>query len=116
MNMFSSQDVQIQIGDRVFTLKYSIKAFAALQDHYGLSSLDAVQVRLGDTRQVGIMDLVVLIWAGTRSYHPDVTVSDIETLLDQQGIEQAVAIASKAFNSSFPEKDEDEVRDEANPR
>lgn len=104
--MTASIERQISVAGKSYTLKYSARAFAALQDHYGLKSMKAVQERLGDAEQFGIDDMVAVIWAGLRTHHRDVSKDDVLGMIDELGLEQAGAAIGAAFAGAAPMAEE----------
>lgn len=82
----NAQEKTIRIGDASYTVRFSIKAMIALQDHYGLDNIDDVGKRLSDPKNIKAEDFAVLLWAGLRGNHPDVTFEDALDLADKAGL------------------------------
>ena len=104
----ASQDRQVEVGDETYTLRFSIRAMAALQDHYGLSSLDAVGEKLQDQENLSVNDMVAVLWAGLRTHHPELTMDDAMGILDDLGVAGMQATLGEAMSSAMPEGDEGE--------
>ena len=98
----AAQERQVTIDGKSYTMKYSLKAYVALQDHFKLSSIDEVVARLNDPTKLGMMDIVALMWAGLRSHHRDVTMEDAFELADSVGINALQDIISAGIGASVP--------------
>lgn len=82
----ASADRQVSVGGRSLTLRYSLKAFAALQDHFEAKSINGVVAKLNALGEdLAVDDLVALFHAGLRSHHPEITRADTLNLLDELG-------------------------------
>lgn len=104
--MTASIERQLVVGDQRYTLKYSARAWAALQDHYALPSLNAVQARLADPDRFGIPDMVAVIWAGMRTHHRDVSPDDVLGMIDEIGLEETGRAIADAFAGAAPAVEE----------
>ncbi|CAN5480752.1 hypothetical protein BH10PSE7_BH10PSE7_15500 [soil metagenome] len=98
----ASPDRQIEVSGRSYTLRYSLKAMAALQDHYGLASIDEVAQHLSDANRMGVNDIVALIWAGLRTHHPEVTQEQTLDLVDELGVAEMTSTIRDAFGAALP--------------
>lgn len=78
-------DRQVSLGGETFTLRYSFRAFGALQEHWQLATIDAVIGRL-TSGAMGTDDLVGVIWAGLRTHHAGVSKEQVLDALDAIGI------------------------------
>jgi hypothetical protein len=97
-------DRQIAVGGTTYTLRFSVRAMGALQDHFGLKSLNQVGQRLqqmGD--DMGVEDLAAVLWAGLRSHHPDTTKDDALGILDDAGLNGLDDIIGEAFQAAAPD-------------
>lgn len=93
-------DRQIEALGQTWTLRFSLKAFQALEEHFEASSLEAVSERLeGDVK---VADLVAVLWAGFRSHHPETTPDQALDILDELGIGRATEIIRDGFAASVP--------------
>lgn len=98
-------DRQITIGDNSYTLRFSVRAMAALQDHYQLPSLTAVGAKLQDSDNLSITDMVAMLWAGLRTYHPEITFDEALGMLDDMGIENMQSVLGDAMQGAMPDAD-----------
>jgi hypothetical protein len=102
-------DRQVSIGGEDFTLRYSFRAFAALQEHWGMASMQEVIGRLV-RRDLGADDLVGIVWAGLRTHHPDATKERVLDALDAVGVgglPGLLAAIQGAILASLPQPEED---------
>lgn len=93
---------------QTYTLRFSIRAMAALQDHYGLASLDAVGRKLQDTENLAIQDMVAIMWAGLRTHHRDMTMDHAMDILDELGVEGMQRTLGEAMDGAMPEAEDGE--------
>lgn len=94
-------DRQITVGDRSYTVRFSIKAMAALQDHYSLASIDEVGAHLAQMK-FGLGDITAILWAGLRSRHPEVTLDQAEDIVDEAGLDGLQDLLGSAFGTALP--------------
>lgn len=115
-NKAALADRQITVGEETFTLRFSVRAMGALQDHFGLQSLNEVGPRLqamGDN--MGVTDLAAVLWAGLRTHHPDLTKDDALGLLDDAGLGGLDDIIGEAFAAAAPDDGEGGGESAQNP-
>lgn len=84
----ASPDIQFELDERKLTLRFSAKALAALQDAWSLENLDQVAAKLAEIEggSLNVQDMSVMLWAGFRTHHPDITREDAYEMLDSIGI------------------------------
>jgi hypothetical protein len=99
----ASADRQISAAGRSFTLRYSMRAYVALQDHYQAESFDEVARRISDTARLGARDVVAIFWAGLRTHHPELSQEDALGILDEMGMEGMQKEILAAFSASTTE-------------
>lgn len=105
-----SQDRQCTVAGQSFTLRYSTKAFAALQDLWRAAGLNEVLARV-DTG-VANMDMTVavdLFWAGLRAHHKGMTREAVLDLFDESGVSGFPALTEEimlAIKAAMPPADE----------
>jgi hypothetical protein len=101
----ASPSQQIIIQGQGYTLKYSVMAYAALQDYFKLASIDEVVQRLNTPSGLGMMDIVAMFWAGLRSHHRDVTLDDALVMADIVGLQALQEIIGNGISASTPPSD-----------
>lgn len=95
-------DRQIEIGGKVYTLRFSLKAMAALQEHFGLASLAGLQEAMA---RLGAADVAGVIWAGLRTHHPEVTRDMAMDMADDLGLDGAMQVLNEGLAAAMPEGD-----------
>lgn len=99
----SSQDTQIQIGEKSYTVRFSVRAMNALQEHWKLKSFQEVAKKISTLQEnVQIDDLVGFVWAGLRTHHRDLTKEDVFDLIDEVGVQGIEGLLSSALSGSLP--------------
>lgn len=107
----SSPDRTVKVGGKSLQLKFSIRAMIALQDRWGLSddpdmaadgaksATDKVQDRIA---KAAMADFVTIVWAATRSKHPELTEEDVLEMLDEAGLEGLHETLSSVMSAATP--------------
>lgn len=113
--MRASPDVQIVIAGQPYTLRFSAKALAAMQDHWQLDSLDAVGRKLGglESGNASLTDFTAILWAALRTHHPDVTLDHALDMFDEMGVDGLLTTLGNALGGSTVEGGGDDAP--ANP-
>lgn len=100
----SAQDKQIKIGDKTYTIRFSVRALTALQEHWGLKSFQEVAQKMSKLNEsVSIDDLVGFVWAGLRTHHREMTKEDVLDLIDELGMENIESVFSEALVGALPQ-------------
>lgn len=107
----ASQDQQFEIGGNSYTLRFSVKAQAALQDHYGLKSLSDLVVLLNGKEILEPNDLAAIMWASLRRFHPSVTKDQAMDMIDDLGIEAANELINAVLVAANPPPKKEEASD-----
>ncbi|CAI2936037.1 GTA-gp10 family protein [Aminobacter niigataensis] len=102
--------VALQAGDRAYTLSYSVNAICELEAELDKPVTEIV-ASIQDPRQLRLSSVRVLVWAGLRDHHPDLTVQEAGTIITDAGIQTAVNKVGDAFKLAFPG-----AKAKANPR
>lgn len=101
-------DRQIEVSGKVYTLRFSLKAMAALQEHFGLASLADLHAAM---ERVSANDVAGVIWAGLRTHHPEVTKDMAMDMADDLGLDGAMQLLNDGFGAAMPEGgDEDPLK------
>jgi len=104
----ASVDQPITLAGRTFTLRFSTRAMAALQDLWGCKSLGETIEHLSKiqrSQSIDFDDAAQLVWAALRTHHQEVTIAEIPELFDASGLEgfkSAVAALSLSIGASQP--------------
>lgn len=98
-----SQNVSLVSGERTVVLRWSWIALAALQDHWKLPTIDAVQQKVAAAASsMSIDDLIDVVWAALQSQHPETTVEDAKRIADDAGIAAMAEALGRLLNASTP--------------
>lgn len=100
------QDHLISIRGKAYTLRFSVRAWAALVKLWGLNSVQEAQQRLteiGDATQTE--PIVDIFWAAMQRHHPDVTREQADDLADDMGVENLAGVLPKLIRASGPPGD-----------
>lgn len=97
------QDVQIELGGRSLTLRYSIKATLALKERWGLENDREVQAKMA---KASMSEFIDIVWAGLRTHHPEISHDDVMTYLDDAGADGLTDMVTKALDASSAPADD----------
>lgn len=109
MNQQANPDQQVEIGGKSYTLRFSVKAQAALQDYYGLKSLSELVALMNSKAILEIADLVAILWASLRRFHPSITKDQAMDMIDDLGIEAANEVINAVLVAGNPVPKEGET-------
>ena len=99
------QDVQVELGGRSLTIRFSIKATLALKEKWGLEQDREVQARMAKATMTEFIDI---IWAGLRTHHPEITHDQVVDMLDDAGSDGLSGMVTRALEASaIPEGEGD---------
>jgi hypothetical protein len=103
----SRGSVAFQVGERAYTMSFSVNALCELEDHLGMP---VAQIASGmeKAENVRMSTVRALIWAGLRDHHPDTQLKDAGALATEAGIPACMEAIGKAFALAFPEVKADE--------
>ena len=96
----NSQDQQVTLAGKTWTLRYSVKAMLALKDAWQLKSDGEIAARLEQSKSMD--DFITTIWAGMRTHHPEMSRDDVLVLLDDSGLELVKQTADNAIAAAQP--------------
>jgi hypothetical protein len=96
-------EVDLQVGEKTYTLRLSINAIAEVETLLDkgineiLSTLDPQNARIGTLRAI--------LWASLQEHHPEITLLDAGDLIGDVGAENAGPIIGDAIKAAFPAPD-----------
>lgn len=91
------QDVQIELGGRSLTLRFSVKATLALKERWGLETDREVQAKMA---KASMSEFIDIVWAGLRTHHPEISHDDVMTFLDDAGADGLTDMVTRALEAS----------------
>lgn len=97
--MADSQERQVEIQGKGYTVIFGLRALLALKDHWKLKTDQEVFEKLGTT---SLSDVHILFWAMLRTHHKEVTPDMALDLLDLAGIEGLQDILHDAISAAAP--------------
>lgn len=95
---FTFPEVSFQIGEETYRLRFDFEAISAFQYGSGINLIT-------DTWELSALNLVALLWAGLRRFHPDVTFEKVESWVTVKSSQQLYKLALQAMQESLPEPD-----------
>lgn len=102
----ASADRTVVIDGVAYTLRFSFQAQLALQEYWGLASLDQLPGKFANLKSLQGDDLVAIFWAGLRRHHPEVSKEKVVTLLDDLGLDNIALELGFAYAGAMPMPDE----------
>lgn len=104
-------ELEIEFAGEKKKLVFSTAAFCLLEDVTGKNALDGDTWAKPDTRL-----LTVMLWAGLRAHHPDLTLDDVRGKLSMADLTNSYRSILSAFGRASPSSDEKKSDDlEPNP-
>lgn len=105
-----SLDFPIKYGGKNWVLRFGYRASSRLKDHWGLHTdePDVVPRLTGDQKLaermgfIELEDIPVMLWACLRSNHPDLTIQDVEELVDEFGVNALQPVLAKVLAAALP--------------
>ena len=98
--------VALQVGDRAYTLSFSVNAICELEDALG-QPVAKIAAGLNDPENVRMSTVRAIIWAALRDHHSEVDFKGAGEIATEAGIPACMEAIGKAFNLAFPEAKED---------
>jgi hypothetical protein len=106
-----------------WVLRFGYRASSRLKDHWNLKT-DPEGVenrRTGDAKLaerinfIEIEDIPVMLWACMRSNHPDLTLEDVEEMVDRFGVNPIQEILAKVIAAALPPTDDGQKKTTSRP-
>jgi hypothetical protein len=99
-----------EVGDSTYSLHFTANGMCELEAAAGCSTM-AFLKRLDEaaaSSDLSIGDVRLLFWAGLKEHHPEITVQQAGSLMQELGgIDKAMALAGEAVAASMPKSEED---------
>jgi len=90
-----------EANGQLYELKYNIRALRTIEDVFQCP-LPELQARF--EKGIGINDLVKFFQIGLMHSNPSITVEQVDTIIDNIGIEKAAELFAAAFQEAFQKK------------
>ncbi len=98
--MSKMADRQVALGGKTFTLRFSLATYEALEEHFGVDSMEAVNKRM--MAPLRAKDTYAMLWAMMRTHHPEIGLAEIEALVRPMSYGDILEIAVAAFLAGMP--------------
>lgn len=95
-------EVDVQVGDKSYVLRFSINAMVAAESVMGLGISDII-AELQASPKLGTLRTVM--WAGLREYQPKITLDAVGDIIGELGLQKAGEIIGDALAKAFPAGD-----------
>jgi hypothetical protein len=96
-------EVEFTLGEKSYTLLFSINALCVLEERMGGGSFVELANAMRDPDKVGLSTLRTLFWSGLYERHEELTEKEAGQLMHDLGLVEASNLVMKAFTLSFPE-------------
>lgn len=102
--------VAFQVGERAYTMSFSVNALCELEELLGMP-VAQIAAGMEKAENVRMSTVRALVWAGLRDHHGDLQLKDAGEIATEAGIPACMEAVGKAFALAFPE-----AKADANPR
>lgn len=101
----ANPDIQFEVEGRKLTMRFSFRASAALQDHWGLDNIQQAMDKIAEMETGGLVlaDYTAMLWAGLRTHNSEVTMEEALDILDYMGLQNFILLISKAVSGASME-------------
>jgi hypothetical protein len=97
---------KFEANGKTYTLFFGNRSFRMLEQKLGKS--------FQEFNFNSVDEMTVALWSGLQKYHPDISVDDMDDIIDDVGYVKLAGIAAEAINGAFPEADEETPQGNAN--
>lgn len=105
--------VALQVGDRAYTLSFSVNALCELEDHLG-QPVAKIAETLNDPEAVRLTTVRALVWAALLDHHEDVDLRQAGHIATEATIPACMEAIGNAFHLAFPTPAE--AKEDARPQ
>lgn len=100
-------EVSLTCGNTEYTLRFSTNSLCELEDASGMGVMEIGEKF--DSGKFGIKDLRVILWAGLRDYHKELSMENVGEIIDVVTMEKAMEVTIQSFQLAFPENKKKKV-------
>jgi hypothetical protein len=95
--MDPEREQQFEVAGKTYSLVFGNKALRVAEKELGKSftQIDATSIN----------EMTVLVWAGLQRKHPELTIADVDDLIDEVGYARLTELAGKAMSAAMPQDD-----------
>ncbi len=112
MSNINRGEVSLPVGEKTYTLHFSVNAICELEDAAGTN----FGAFIDQAESMGLRGIRILVWAGLRDRHDEVSMKDAGDIVEKAGLELAATKAMEAFSAAFPDVGEVDESPENPPK
>lgn len=94
--------VSLPVGDRTFTMSFSINALCVLEDELG-APIGKVAEGLNDQANIRMSTVRTIVWAGLQDHHPEIDLHAAGGIMTEATVPVCMEAIGEAFKLAFPE-------------
>jgi len=84
----------LEANGRIYTLRYGNRAFRLFEREAGKP--------LGALTAESIQEMTLVVWAGLQTHHPDISVEDVDEVIDAVGYTEMTRMVTAALKAALP--------------
>lgn len=92
-------EVSFEADGKIWTMVFTTNAICELEDATG----ESIQAFGSKLDAPGMKTVRVMVWAGLKSRHPEITIEAAGDIIDAVGADKAGDILGRALSLAFPE-------------
>lgn len=94
--------VDLKVGDRLYTISFSVNAICELEEFFDGKPVGEIVAELGDGSQARMTTIRALIWAGLLDHHSDVDLKEAGKIASDIGVTPCMEAIGRALELAFP--------------
>ncbi len=99
--------VALEAGEKVYSLRFTTNSICELEDHFGGKGISQIVVEMQGQPSMKLVR--AMIWGALIDGHPNLTMKEAGTILDEVGIETITEKLGEALKRYFPDAKEGEA-------
>lgn len=109
------REIALEANGNHYRLYYGNRAFRMAERESGESFIKLMSsFDVTDPKEIRWENLTLLVWAGLQQYHPELSMDDVDDIIDGVGTSEIMPIVTTAFNKAFPQAQEDQAQGNGN--
>ncbi len=94
--------VPLQVGDRSYTLSFSINALCELETELDQSVASIIKT-IQTPEALRLSTVRSLVWAGLQDHHAGLSLVEVGQIITEAGLQPTIAKVGEAFRLAFPQ-------------
>ena len=94
--------VSLRVGDRDYTLSFSVNALCELEDEID-KPVSEIVAEIQNLEKVRMKSVRSLIWASLRDHHGDISMAEAGQIATDAGMQACMEKVGEAFRFAFPQ-------------